>query len=96
MRLLDGVLEFDAPALDLEQHAGFLLVQGIAQLILEGGHLRQYLLDTIVHWPRGSRNWMGYPAAGLPGNRSQRPGEHSRNRLPDRTIVFSPQWSPGS
>jgi hypothetical protein len=49
MRLLDGVLEFDALALDLEQHAGFLLVQGIAQLILEGGHLRQHLLDTIVH-----------------------------------------------
>jgi hypothetical protein len=49
MHLFDGVFEFDSLSPDLEQHAGFLLMQGFPQLVFEGGHLRQQLTDSVVH-----------------------------------------------
>lgn len=49
MRLLDGVFEFDTLSLDLEQRAGLLLVQRLAQVVFKGGHLRQQMMDSVIH-----------------------------------------------
>jgi hypothetical protein len=45
----DRAFKLDALALDLEEHAAFLLVHGGAQLVFQLGHAMQDIGDEVVH-----------------------------------------------
>lgn len=49
VRLFHGLFEFDALALDLEEHAGLLFLQRRSQIIFESGYLGNYVANSIIH-----------------------------------------------